>query len=129
MTWRRIWKSAGRPLDSVGTVSIELALIGPVLVLMLVGVIEWGRYMYTYNTLQFGCEQAVRWGAFHITGTTDAIEDYAKNQMVGVTPDEVAVVINADTNTVEVSANVQFVFLTSLVSPFPSIEIRARAKM
>lgn len=119
----------GRQMGTSGSVSVEFALIGPIIFLMVLGVIEWGRYTYTYNTMQFGCEQAVRWGAFHITGTSDAIEDYAKAQMTGVTPDQVTAVIDPDTNTVEVSAKMQFDFLTSLISPFPSINITARAKM
>ncbi|WP_374384139.1 TadE/TadG family type IV pilus assembly protein [Dongia sp.] len=115
--------------DSRGLISVEFALIAPALILFLLGIIEWGRYMYAYNTLEFGCAQAARWGVFHITGTASAIEDYAKQEMVGITPGTVKATIDADTNTVEVTAEMTFVFMTSAVAPVPSLKITARAKM
>jgi Flp pilus assembly protein TadG len=114
---------------SDGAVAVEFALIAPALILLVVGIVEWGRYMYAYNTLQFGCAQAARWGAFHITGTTTAIEDYAKNQMTGLIPTSVTAVIDPDTNTVTVSAEAQFTFITGLVAPSNALKIIARAKM
>ena len=112
--------------DSRGLISVEFALIAPALILFLLGIIEWGRYMYAYNTLEFGCAQAARWGVFHITGTTTAIEDYAKQEMVGITPSTVTAVIDSDTNTVEVTAEMTFTFMTSAVAPVPSLKITAR---
>jgi Flp pilus assembly protein TadG len=112
-----------------GAVAVEFALISPALILLLIGIVEWGRYMYAYNTLQFGCAQAARWGAFHITGTTSAIEAYAKDQMTGLIPTSVTAVIDPDTNTVTVSAEAQFSFITGLVAPTPALKIIARAKM
>jgi len=112
-----------------GAVAVEFALIAPALILLLIGIVEWGRYMYAYNTLQFGCAQAARWGAFHITGTTTAIENYAKDQMTGLTPTSVTAIIDPDTNTVTVSAEAQFSFITGLVAPTPALKIVARAKM
>lgn len=128
MIWRKSCRQ-WRLKDCSGAVAVEFALVLPVMVVFMLGIIEWGRYMYTYNTMQFGCEQAVRWGVYHITGTSAAVEDYARNQMTGVVPDNVTVVMNAGTTSVEVSANTQFNFITSLVTPFPSITITARAKM
>ncbi|WP_374655521.1 TadE/TadG family type IV pilus assembly protein [Dongia sp.] len=121
---RRLW-----PAGDTGVAAIEFAFIAPVLILFMVGIFEWGRYMYAYNTLQFGCAQAARWGVFHITGTADAIEDYAKSQMTGLTPANVTATIDADTNTVEVTANMEFEFMTGWVTPLPKLTIAARAKM
>jgi Flp pilus assembly protein TadG len=111
-----------------GSVAIEFAFVFPVLLLFLLGIMEWGRYMYVYNTLQFGCEQAVRWGVYNITGPETDIEDYAKSQMVGINP-TVDATIDAGANSVEVTATTQFNFVSDLVSPFPSITITARARM
>lgn len=115
--------------DCSGTVAIEMTFVLPVLAMMLMGIMEWGRYMYTYNTLQFGCEQAARWGVFHITGTQTAIENYARAQMPGLTPDTLTATIDAAANTVTLDATVEFDFVTSFVSPFPSMTIVARSKM
>lgn len=111
-----------------GSVAVEFAFIFPVLLLFLLGIMEWGRYMYVYNTLQFGCEQAVRWGVYNITGPITDIENYAKSQMVGVEPD-VTVTVDSGQNSVEVTASTEFNFVSDLVSPFPSITIAARARM
>jgi hypothetical protein len=121
---RRGWFS-----DNKGIAAVEFALILPAMVLFMIGIFEWGRYMYAYNTLQFGCAQAARWGVFHITGTEKAIEDYAVSQMTGLTPTTIDAVIDAASNTVEVSAELEFEFLTSLVAPLPTMTISARAKM
>src|SRR5690242_13793665 len=59
--WFRPWRR-----DERGSVAVEFSFVGPIIVLLALGVTEWGRYMYVYNTMQFGCEQAARWGVFHI---------------------------------------------------------------
>jgi Flp pilus assembly protein TadG len=118
--------------DERGTAAVEMGLIALPMFLMLFGILEWGRYMYTYNTLQFGCEQAVRYGVMHISapGAAVAIQNYAIAQMPGVDlpAGQPVVTIDAAANTVQVTATIQFDFLIDLVAP-DNVTIVGRAKM
>lgn len=50
-----------------GTTAIEVALVFPVFLLMLLGVFEFGRAMWTQSALQYAVQVAARCGAVDIT--------------------------------------------------------------
>lgn len=73
----------------------EFALILPLLLLLIVGIVDFGRVLYTYSGLHFTAQETVRVGGF---GYNDAeIIDFAANHFatgdgadlgVSVSPDE-----------------------------------------
>src|SRR5215207_7816668 len=51
-----------------GSAAVEFALTVPALLLMLFGAIEFGRLLWTQNTIQYAVEQAARCAALYLTG-------------------------------------------------------------
>ena len=68
---------------SSGSVAVEFALLLPVYILFILGIIEFGRMIWIRNTMEFAAETAARYGA--VTGATEAqIEAYALTQLTGM---------------------------------------------
>jgi Flp pilus assembly protein TadG len=60
---RRTGKAGGRRrsvLDQQGTTSLEFALVGSLLMSLLLGTIEIGRYMFTLESMRVAVSEAVR---------------------------------------------------------------------
>ncbi|UCZ53145.1 pilus assembly protein [Bacillus shivajii] len=56
---------------------VEMALIVPILLILIVGIFDIGRMLYSYSTLHFTAQETVRLGGF---GRADAdIIQFAKN--------------------------------------------------
>lgn len=62
-----------------GATAVEFAIVGPVLLLLLFGIIETGRGLWTQNALNYAVEQAARCAAIDKIncGTTTQIRAYA----------------------------------------------------
>src|ERR1700726_2242580 len=86
--WRDISGHAGlRPnADIRGVAAVEFALILLPLLLMVLGVIDGGRMLWTQNSLQYAVEQAARCAVVDTTtcGTPAQIESYAASMVYGM---------------------------------------------
>jgi Flp pilus assembly protein TadG len=120
-----IWASRrfGRfSCDAAGSAAVEFALTIPVLLLLLLGIAEFGRLMWTQNSIQYAVEQAARCAAFKLSscGNAAQTQTYAASLVHGYTAvaAEFTVTYGAcgvtGTTGVLVSASVPF---TSLLSP------------
>jgi len=71
--------------NTSGAAAVEFALLVPVLILFLFGIIECGRILWTENALQFAVERAARCAAINTTtcGNAVQIQTYAATQMYG----------------------------------------------
>ena len=67
--WRDICGHAGlRPISDIrGATAVEVALILSPLLLMVLGVTDGGRMLWTQNTLQYAVEQAARCAVVNTT--------------------------------------------------------------
>jgi len=108
--------------DAAGSAAVEFALTIPVLLGLLLGIAEFGRLMWTQNSIQSAVEQAARCAAFKLSGCADAgqTQTYAASLVHGYEVDgsEFTVTYGAcgvtGTTGVLVSASVPF---TPLLSP------------
>lgn len=83
--WRRLWrKESGQSLT-------ELALILPVLLYLICGIIDFGRFMYTYMELNLVAQESVRLGGLGQNDT--AIRSYALNRLSSVDPADLTITI------------------------------------
>ena len=87
--WREKWAGHAdlRPSSDVrGVAAVEFALILLPLLLMVLGIIDGGRMLWTQNSLQYAVEQAARCAVVNTTtcGTTAQIQSYAASMVYGM---------------------------------------------
>jgi|GEM_PF-1339436 len=80
-----------------GATMVEFSLVFLLLLMMVAGVFEVGRIVWTYNTLNHAAKQASRYAMVHgsrnpITGPL-TVETYAKQQAVGFDPQSLTVTV------------------------------------
>jgi len=83
---RKLWKCAQ------GSAAIEFAFISPVLIALIFGVIEYGRYFWIKTTIEQGVESAARYGVFQNKLASDKAipdwvaptESYAESMLFGI---------------------------------------------
>ena len=83
------YRSIGRLLrvDSSGSAAVELAILLPVFLTFLLGILEAGRALWTQNTLQSAAEAAARCYALNSSScnSASATKTYAAGQAAGMT--------------------------------------------
>lgn len=122
----KIWQHIGRfRRDRRASMAVEFAFIGPVILGMLFGVIEFGRLAYTQSTLNFAAEETTRFAVVNGGNVTnDQLLTYARNQLLGL-EDDLAVlcilspVTTAQTSTVSITIDYDF----DLLLPIPMEQI------
>lgn len=72
-----IWRARG------GATAVEMAFLLPVFFLFLLGIVEFGRALWTQTALQFAVEAAARCAAVS-PSLCDPVPDYAASQALGV---------------------------------------------
>ncbi|MEK7819505.1 MAG: TadE/TadG family type IV pilus assembly protein, partial [Pseudomonadota bacterium] len=65
-------------------------MILPVFLAVIFGIIEFGRMIWTRNTMEHAVEVAARWGAINTAKTDAEIEAYAATQLIVITSPPVA---------------------------------------
>lgn len=118
-----------------GVVAVEFAMVIPLLLLLLLGVIDFGRAMYVKNSLVYAASQGARVAAIHSSSwsavATQAVNDLKIPRLAGTTGTEVATVTSttacpadaatsADTATVSVTVSIPFHWITP-VGMLPSV--------
>jgi len=103
-----------------GSTMIEYALVLPVLLLFILGIIDCGRLLWTYTTLHHAAEAAARCGAIdQVTcGTTGQIRSYAVAQAYGLTIDVSAFTAATMACGMSVTGQQSFVFLIPWFAQF-----------
>ncbi|MCA1030987.1 pilus assembly protein [Bacillus timonensis] len=106
--------------DEKGQSMVEMALLLPVLLLLLVGIIDFGRVLYAYTHLQLATQETVRLGGL---GKGDSeITQFAKDYVHLGNPDSLQV----DISPTELNRNsgeymtVQLDYPIELITPFMS---------
>lgn len=79
-----------------GSAMIEAALIFPVLITMVFGLVQFGQYLLAYNFVAYAAREATRYASVHgkdsaKPATAESIEQYVRNLAMGVDPARVRV--------------------------------------
>ncbi len=113
---------------------VEYALILPLLLLLLLGIMEFSRVMMTYNTLSNAAREGAR--AAVVPMSDSAVPNTVRTAVERVTshlnPEPaVAVTLNSTTVTVQVTGNVRLIFnpLIQAVGGRDTLTLRAVATM
>jgi Flp pilus assembly protein TadG len=115
--------------NSSGSVAVEFALLLPVYIAFIFGIIEFGRMIWIRNTMEFAAEQAARYGAITTGATTATIEDKAKDPsyLIGVDPATVTFTATIAASNVKVVGTHSFTTLISAYVPIPATTLTVTA--
>ena len=76
--------------DQRGAAAVEFAVVLPVLVVILLGITEFGRLYWARSTMQMAINEAARFAMLDPTADGDEIEDYALDSATGLNPSRVS---------------------------------------
>ena len=113
--------------NSSGSVAVEFALLLPVYIFFMFGIIEFGRYIWTRNTMEFAAEIAARYGAI-TSGATDAtVAAYALTQLIGISSTGITFTATVAASTVTVVGTTTFSSVITNYVPIVSKTITVTA--
>jgi len=126
-------RAAPRPTSARrGSVALEYGLIAPLLLVLVLGIIDTGRLMWTYTTLYRATSAAARCGAINSTtcSTAAQIATYAVNEAWGLTVATSAFTVSAQNCGLQVQASYAFTSIIpgfDLVAPVGLITLKTKA--
>jgi Flp pilus assembly protein TadG len=77
--------------DDVGASIVEFALVAPVLILILVGILDFGRAINAYVTVGNAAREGTHYVSLHPTAAPSAIASAVRQRVVPLDPSEVEV--------------------------------------
>jgi Flp pilus assembly protein TadG len=108
-----------------GSVAVEFALIIPVALAILVGIVEVGRAMWIRASLQFAVEEGARYMMVHQNAADAELSAFALDKLVGVDPASVDLSLVRKTvdgtDFVTISATFHFQYVALLIGGEPFI--------
>jgi len=125
---RKGWTKGRRGFaDSRGAMAIEFAIVAPVFLMFVIGIIDFSRLFWIKSTMQFAVEQTARYAMVNPSVSLAALQTYAANEstVTGVT-------FNATTSAMSgvnfrtITASYTFSFLVPLI-PMGDIILAARS--
>lgn len=79
--------------NQTGAAFIEFAIAGPVVLLAVIGCLEFGRYFWVRNTLAFAVEEAGRYAVLNRTATEADIQTRVRSKVAGVSAESIDVTV------------------------------------
>jgi Flp pilus assembly protein TadG len=76
---------------------VEFGIVGPLVLMILLGVIEFGRLHWVRNSMEYAAEQTARWAIVNTTATDDQLKAHAKAQLGSISASAPEVEIERDT--------------------------------
>ncbi len=114
--------------DRRGESASEFAMVAPFLLLLLVGIVEFGRAIWMQSTLNSAVTAAARCASVNanLCGAPGATQSYAASQATGLNLSSTAFTVTAQPCGNQVSANVPFTFVFDQLLPY-AITLTAQA--
>jgi Flp pilus assembly protein TadG len=111
-----------------GTTAIETAIVFPVFILMVLGVFEFGRALWTQSALQYAVQVAARCGAVDVTtcASPSQVISYAVTESQPLTVPSADFSASTQTCGSSVSVSYPFTFVVPQLLPF-DITLSAQA--
>lgn len=103
-----------------GTTAIETAIVLPVVLLFIVGLMEFGRAIWIQATLDYAVESAARCAAINTTqcATASQTQAYAAGKAAGLTLATSVFTLTTQTCGAQVSASLPFQFVVPILFPY-----------
>jgi hypothetical protein len=121
-------KASGFAKHAGGSSAIEFGITAPVFIMLVVGIMEGGRLLWTQLGLQHGAEMAARCSAVNKTlcGSISAVQEYASQRSLGVNPPTSAFSVETPPCGIQVKANFTYEFISYYFGA-PSIALTAQS--
>lgn len=113
-----------------GAVAVEFALVAPIFLIFVLGLIDFGRLFWIRSTMQYAVEQASRYALVNSTATASQLVTYAGTQTSGM--DLTGLTFSATktasggANYATITATYQFTFLIPII-PIGDITLDAKS--
>ena len=101
--------------DRSGNTAVEFAMILPIFLAVVFGMIEFGRLLWIRNTMEYAAETAARWGGVNTSKTNAEIAAYATGKLIGVDTTGITFTANASSSNVSVTGTHTYSIITSSV--------------
>lgn len=125
---RRVLRALGRQEN--GSTSIEFAIASIAVLMCIVGSIEFGRYFYIKNTLDYVVSEAGRFAITNPAASDSAIQSQVtSNAPSGVTPTVTITSTTAGLVTYKTITATGTVALASNLLPFVSLGVTSRTRV
>jgi Flp pilus assembly protein TadG len=113
--------------DRRGATAVEFALILPPFLLLLFGVVEFGRALWTQSALHFAVEEAARCATVDATNcaTTTQVQKFAVSRAAGLGLANAVFSLTTPACGNQVSASYPFPFV--LANMFPNVTLTAQS--
>lgn len=79
-----------------GSIAIEFALIAPALLVLMFGMMEFGRAMWSLTTMQFAVERTVRYVLMNPDLDEESITTYAEESVFGLSITDITFTITEE---------------------------------
>jgi Flp pilus assembly protein TadG len=117
--------------DRRGASAVEFAFAMPVLIMLLVGVFEFGRLFWTWTTIQYAAEQTGRFAMSKPTATPAELIAYLRNKLPGVSSGAVDISVSPETvdgvNYMLIITRFNFSFLS--LFPIDPVDLEGRSRV
>lgn len=126
--FRRFLRSLGR--EDSGVAAIEFAIASIAILTCIVGAIEFGRYFYIKNTLDYVVTEAGRYAITNPTASDSDIRSQVSTKAPsGVTPTVTVTSTTSGTITYKTITATGSVALASKLFPFVSLSVTSRTRV
>lgn len=116
---------------SDGSAAVELAFVIPLVVMMLLGIVEFGQIHWARHALQFGCDQGIRYALANPDASMSAIETVVRNNIAGFAPEALDISVVPETVAtvpfLDVSASYTYTLTLAFVD-LGTVDVLARAR-
>lgn len=129
--------STRRKKGQLGSALIEFALLIPVFMMIVVGIVDLGRAVWAKSSLGYLAGETARYASMHSTRSNDPVTSgdvfkYVEQRAIGLNPEHLTVDTtwvpnNAPGGVVRINLSYDFQFLTPLI-PTDQITLTANAR-
>lgn len=117
---------------SQAAAALEFGIVAPVLILILVAVMEFGRLHFVRNSIEYAAEQTARWAIVNTAATDSQLQAKALQQFDSVSAGTAVVLIDRDSanglNFLTVTITHDFQFLVDFTG-MGTLPLRGEARV
>lgn len=114
-----------------GAMAVEFAIVAPIFLIMVLGIIEVGRAFWIKSTLQYAVEEAGRYVMVNTSATTSQVQTYAQGYLPSSLSAASVSALQETTGSVtfmSITASYSFQTIVPLV-PLPAVTLNAKSRV